>query len=125
MDILSMVYNTLIADPLIQDRAAGRIKYYEYPETEALGEGVHVIIDPLDVPVPRIFGDNRYLTYDILIQVETWSKTRNQTKEVADRIEAILWDNGFLQVGGIDEYDENVFRDARRYRKKIYRDEVI
>lgn len=125
MDVLSIIYNALMADEYIASQAAGKIKYYDFPEVTEIGENPHIIIEPVDVPLPRDFADNQYLTYDILINIETWSKNRILTKDIADRIEAILWDLGLVQNGGLDEYDSDVFRNARRYRGKIYRDAVI
>lgn len=90
-----------------------------------MDDGAHVIIEPLDVPTPQVFADNQYLKYEIFISIETWSKKRLKTKEIADRIEAILWDKGLAQVGGLDEYDEGIFRDARRYRGAWYRESFL
>ena len=122
MDALKIVYNAFISDEIISADAAGRIKYYELPENMAITEGVYIMIQPLDVPTPADFADNVYLKYDILLQIETWSKSRSLTKKIANRIEAVLWDLGLLQTGGLDEYDAEIFRDARRYRGKFYTD---
>ena len=68
------------------------------------------MIQPLDVPTPAEFGDDLYVKYEVLLQIETWSKSRSLTKNTADRIESILWDLGLLQTGGIDEFDAEIFR---------------
>jgi len=120
-----MIYQTIINDQDIATQAAGKIKYYEFPDSMTMDEGPYIIIEPLDVPIPIIFGDNKRLIHDSLFQVETWSKTRIVTREIAERIESLLWDAGFRQVGGIDEFDSDVFRDARRYRKSVYSDAFI
>lgn len=125
MDVLKIVYDALISDEIISADAAGRIKFYELPENMTITEGAYIMIQPLDVPTPADFGDDVYLKYDILLQIETWSKSRDLTKKIADRIESVLWDLGLLQTGGLDEYDSEVFRDARRYRGKWYRDEIL
>jgi hypothetical protein len=125
MDVLPIVYNALISDEIISAEAAGRIKYYELPENLPIAEGVYIMIQPLDVPTPAEFGDDLYLKYEVLLQIETWSKSRSSTKTIADRIEAVLWDLGLLQTGGLDEYDSEIFRDARRYRGKLYRNEIF
>lgn len=122
MDILKNIYDTLINDQEIADQASGNIKFYEFPDSMSLGDGPYIIIEPLDVPRPIIFGDNQRMIFDGLFQVETWSKKRDTTREAAERIESLLWSEGFRQVGGIDEFDSGVYRDARRYRKSIYSD---
>ena len=33
MDVLGMIYDALMADPSIKEKANGRIKFYEFPET--------------------------------------------------------------------------------------------
>lgn len=121
MDVCSLVYETLIQDSFVLDNAAGRIKYYKYPETGEVDEKVFIIIDPLDVPVPSDFGDNRWIAHDTLLQIEVWSKDRKLVKEVAERIQKMMWNfaAGFSQTGGRDEYDVGIFRDSRRYRGKI------
>ena len=125
MDVLESVFNTLIADQEIANQATGKIKYYEFPDSMTMDVGPYIIIDPLDVPIPNVFADDKRLMYNALFQVETWSKSRSLTREIAARIESLLWDAGFRQVGGLDEYDSGVFRDARRYRKTIYSDDFI
>jgi hypothetical protein len=125
MDILKTIYDVLISDQEIADQASGKIKFYEFPDSMAIEDGPYIIIEPLDVPIPIIFGDNERLIYDGLFQVESWSKTRDTTREIAERIESLLWRAGFSQVGGLNEYDSGVFRDARRYRKRTYSDAWI
>lgn len=103
----------------------GKIKFYEFPDSMTMDEGPYIVIEPLDIPTPTVFGDNQRLIYDSLLQVETWSKNRALTRETAEKVESILWDNGFRQVGGINEFDSGVFRDARRYRILSYSDDFI
>ncbi|SNT42349.1 hypothetical protein SAMN05444672_12236 [Bacillus sp. OK838] len=126
MDVLGMIYNALIADPYIKEKAAGRIKFYEFPETSSVTMAPNIIIDPLDVPLPKDFADDKWLTYDCLFQIEVWSKNRMVTNELSGRIRNVMWNFGFSQGTGVDEWDEDagVFRDARRYRGKLYRDDV-
>ena len=87
--------------------------------------GPYIIIEPMDIPLPRDFADDQYLKYDVFVAIETWSKNRGLTKHIADRIEFVLWEIGLVQTGGLDEYDEGIFRDVRRYRGKLYRDEIL
>lgn len=118
------IYNELIKDEYILEHAAGRIKFHKYPETKSIKE-THIIIDPLDVPKPDDFADNNWLTDDFLYQIDVFSKDDDICDEIAKRIQIIMWNNlNFVQVGGISQYDEDydLYRDARRYRGKSYRD---
>lgn len=125
MDMMTRIYNAMMDDNYIVEKAYGRIKYYEYPPTDNLTEP-HIIIDPLDTPTAADFADDTWLTDDYLYQIEVWSNNRLVTKGLADRIRMIMWDLGFRQSGGIDEWDKdyNIFRDARRYRGKAYRTDL-
>jgi hypothetical protein len=125
MDILKMIYDALIGDQEIADLAAGKIKFYEFPDSMKMDEGPYIIIEPLDVPTPSDFGDDLYLKYNVLISIETWSKNRSLTKSTSDKIESIMWDLGLVLSSGIDEFDEGVFRIAKRYRGRLYRAEII
>jgi hypothetical protein len=120
-----MIYDALIGDQEIADLATGKIKFYEFPDSMTLDDGPYIVIEPLDVPTPSDFGDDLYLKYEVLISIETWSKTRSLSKTVADKIEAIMWSLGLVVTSGLDEFDEGVFRIAKRYRGRLYRDEII
>ncbi|MEK4535627.1 DUF3168 domain-containing protein [Peribacillus sp. FSL K6-1552] len=125
MDVLGMIYNALIADSYIKEKAPGRIKYYEFPGTGDV-TAPYIIIDPLDVPLPKDFADDTWLTYDCLFQIEVWSKNRMATNELSGRIRNVMWNFGFSQGTGAGEWDEDtgIFRDARKYRGKLYRDDL-
>ncbi|MFF2287294.1 hypothetical protein [Peribacillus butanolivorans] len=125
MDVLGMIYNALIADLYIKEKASGRIKYYEFPGTGVV-TAPYIIIDPIDVPLPKEFADDTWLTYDCLFQIEVWSKNRMATNELSRYIRNVLWKLGFHQGTGVDEWDKDtgIFRDARRYRGKLYRDDL-
>lgn len=123
MDILEKVYESLLADPLIKEQANGRIKFYEYPETGEI-DNPHIVIDLLDAPTPTDYADGKWTKLDYLIQIDVRSKNRKITDSIADRIRAIMWGRfGFAQRSGPKEYDEGVFRDARRYRGTLYRED--
>ncbi|WP_336866390.1 tail completion protein gp17 [Peribacillus frigoritolerans] len=123
MDVLGMIYDALMADPSIKETANGRIKFYEFPETGEV-TAPFIIIDPLDVPLPQGFADDTWLTYDYLFQIDVWSKKRTTTRELSGKIRHVMWKLGFSQGSGVDEWDKGtgIFRDARRYRGKLYRD---
>lgn len=120
-----LIYDELMKDDYIVEQAAGRIKFYEYPETGDV-TGPYIVIDPLDVPMPSDFADNTYLTEDYIFQIDVWTKNRLTTKKLAKRIQDILWKMNFPNSGGgMDEYDKEseIYRDARRYRGKLYTEE--
>ncbi|MCM3030385.1 MULTISPECIES: hypothetical protein [unclassified Niallia] len=122
MDVLAKIYNALIADAFIAEQASRRIKYYEYPESGNVEEP-YIIIDPLDVPEPSDFADDTWLTYDCLYQIEVWTKNRTTTRQIGERVHQVLWKLGFRQNGGLSEYDSGIFREARRFRGKLYRED--
>ena len=125
MDFLATIYNTLVADEYIANTAKDRIKYYEFPETGDV-TAPFIIIDPLDVPLPKNFADNTWLTWDCLYQVEVWSKSRATTRDLSDQISKVLWQAGFSQGSGVDEWDKDtrIFRNARRYSGVFYRNDI-
>lgn len=122
MDVLAIIYNALIADEFIAKEAEDRIKYYEYPESGEV-EKPYIIIAPLDVPAPSDFADDTWLTFDCLYQIDVWTKNRTTTRQIGERIHQILWKLGLRQNGGLSEYDSGIFRDARRFRGKLYRED--
>lgn len=122
MDIEMIIYNALLMDPYIVEQASGRIKFYEYPESGNL-EAPFIIIDPIDIPKPADLADDTWLTYDCLYQIEIWTKDRSTTKTLGEKVHQVLWKLGFKQNGGLSEYDSGIFRDARRFRGKLYRED--
>lgn len=120
--VIYKIYDALRADPLIRDKVGNRIKFYEYPATGDV-TGPQIIIDPLDSPMAADFADNKFLTDDYLYQIEVWSKSMADTKAIANRIRIAMWHINFRQNGGgMDEWDKDtgIYRDARRYRGKVY-----
>lgn len=116
------IYNSLIKNEDINELVEDRIKFYEYPEVKDMKE-THIIIDPLDVPKPSDFADNKWLSEEYLLQIDVWSKDMNERDLIADKIRLIMWEKlNFKQRDGIDEWDKefDIFRDARRYRGKKY-----
>lgn len=126
-DALNVIYVAMMDDPLIKQEAGGRIKYYEYPDTASVSEP-YVVIDPLDSPMPAEYGDDTWLMNDFIVQIDVWSKDRKRTRQVSSKIQQVLWDVGFKQYGGgADEWDKEtgIYREARRYRARIYRNDII
>ncbi|WP_182200092.1 DUF3168 domain-containing protein [Paraliobacillus salinarum] len=123
MDILDMIYDALIADDYINTNAAGCIKFYEYPETGDM-TGAYIVIDPMDTPTTIVFADDTWTRLDFLLQIDVWSKDRKLTDKLADKVRDLIWEHfGFRQTAGPKEYDKGVFRDARRYRGSLYRED--
>lgn len=126
MDIMMKVYDALMADPYINQHAAGRIKFYEYPATASVTQPF-IIIDPLGPPLDTDFADDDPLAEEYMYQVDVWTKKRNETKELARRVKQALRKSGFYYyAGGVDEYDSDtkIYRDARRFRTKVYSEDI-
>lgn len=125
MDMMTVIYNTLLADEYIKGQASGRIKFYEYPSSGGI-TGPSIVIDPLGPPQSADYGDNEPITDDYLYQIDVWTKNRLVTKELSSRVQKAMRSIGFgYFAGGVDEYDKDtgIYRDARRYRGKAYTEE--
>ncbi|GLO64749.1 MULTISPECIES: DUF3168 domain-containing protein [Bacteria] len=125
MDIMNLVYETLIADPFIYEQAGkeDRIKSYEYPKSADV-DNPFIVIDPIDVPTPSDFADDTWIKFDCLIQIDVWTRDRKKSIAIANKIRDVMWNEfGFNQNSGPQEFDNVVFRDARRYRGKLYRED--
>ena len=111
------IYYKLIEDDLINEKVGNRIKFYEYPETEDVS-GAYIVIDPIAPARPVKNADNKRIVYEYFYQIDVWSKSINDTKNVMKSISDVLWNIGFVENGsGIDEYDEEtgIFRQAKRF----------
>lgn len=123
MDILTIVYNHLIADKYIHEQALERIKYYEYPETGEVDKPF-IVIDPLDDGDPVDFADNTWTKLDFLIQIDVWTPNRLITLNLGNKIRDLMWEKlGFRQIKGPNDHDQGVFRKAARYRGTLYRED--
>ena len=61
------------------------IKFFDYPNAQEI-KNIAVVIDPLDTPKPRNFGDNDNLTYEYLYQIDVFrSEERRVGKECRSR----------------------------------------
>lgn len=122
--MLDKIYDALVADEYIKELTLGRIKFYEYPATGEVDKP-YIVIDPLDVPLPKDYADDTWMTDDYLIQIDVWTKDRKTRDKLALRIRHVMWNIGFHQGAGTDEWDKdfNIYRDARQYRGKAYRDD--
>lgn len=126
MDIMMKLYDVLMADEYINQQAAGRIKFFEYPATASVTQPF-IIIDSLGPPLDTDYADDNPLAEEYMYQVDVWTKNRNTTKELARRVKQALRKNGFYYyAGGVDEYDQatKIYRDARRFRIKVYSEDI-
>ncbi|WP_226677200.1 hypothetical protein [Mesobacillus jeotgali] len=126
MDVLDEIYQALKADPFISEQVQGRFKFYEYPATGDLS-GPVVVMEEAGPPLPGDFADNKWLTEDYFVHVEVWVQGaggRTKRDAIAKRIQNVIWEKfGFPLVSGMKpEWDKetNTYRDARRYRGKVY-----
>ncbi|MED3976773.1 hypothetical protein [Priestia megaterium] len=121
--MLYKVYDALNTSDLIKEKVGKQIKFYKYPSTDNM-QGVYIVIDPIDVPKPGDYADNKWLTDEYFYQIEVWSMNLFDTQAVAKEVRNIMWNQlGFAQlIPGLDEFDEDtgIYRDARRYRGKEY-----
>lgn len=122
MDVLTVIYDALIADPYIKEQAFKRIKFYEYPATGEV-TAPYIVIDPLSPPLSQVYGDDQPIAESYIYQIDVWTQNRKTTKEIAKRVSTIMWAMGFRYfAGAVDEYDKQtgIYRDARRYRNVLY-----
>ncbi|AJI22005.1 hypothetical protein H8R29_11355 [Priestia megaterium] len=121
--MLYKVYDVLNTSDLIKEKVGKQIKFYKYPSTDNM-QGVYIVIDPIDVPKPGDYADNKWLTDEYFYQIEVWSMNLFDTQAVAKEVRNVMWNElGFAQlIPGLDEFDEDtgIYRDARRYRGKEY-----
>ena len=47
----------------------------------------YIIIDPLQPPMPDDYADNDWLTEEHLIQIDIWSKSREEKDKLGERIQ--------------------------------------
>ena len=130
MDALETVYNVLKADSMINTEVGNRIKYYDYPAT---GDnfGPTIVLEEVDAPRPDDYADNQWLTDDFYVHIEVWVKGNGGRKKrdaIAYRIRQLMWDKlGFHHESSMKpewDKDTNTYRDARRYRGKVYRNDL-
>lgn len=121
--MLWKINDALKSDPLISEKVETRIKFYEYPENGDIS-GPCIVIEPIAPPKPSDFADNQWIKEDYLYQIEVWSNHLSDTQSIAKQIQKVMWEEfGFTATGaGVDEWDKdfNIYRDARRYRGKVY-----
>lgn len=128
-DILDIAWNILKEDEQVvsyvdSDIDGLRIKYFTYPETADM-QGSWIILEPIINALPSNLSDRTWVTYDFLLHVEVWSRKREDNIKLANRIRDLLWDKlGFKQNDSTDEFDLEIYRDARRYEGQLHRSDL-
>lgn len=129
-DGLWLVYNLLKDDAVINEYCYStkdddlRIKFFEYPEIADMS-GNYVVLESIINELPSTYADSTWVSYEYLLHVEVWSRNREENRIVAKRIRDLLWQQyKFKQNDSIDEYDEGIFRDARRFTGKLHRSDL-
>lgn len=128
-DGLMLAYNILKDDEVIRqyldsERDGLRLKFYKYPETADVS-GPYVVLESIINGFPSNFSDDTWVSYDYLIHIEVWSKSREDTINLANRIRDLLWKNlKFKQNDSTEERDAGIYRDARRYEGILHRSDL-
>lgn len=128
-DILDIVWKILKEDEEVRgyvdsDTDGLRIKYFTYPETADM-EGAWVVLESIINALPSGYSDDTWVTFDYLLHVEVWSRKREDSLKLSNRIRDLLWDKlGFKQNDSVDEFDIGIYRDARRYEGVLHRSDL-
>src|SRR5699024_683358 len=128
-DILDKVYKIIKDDEVVRSYVESetdglRIKYFEYPETADMS-GSWIVLESIVNALPSGFSDDTWVSYDYLIHIEVWLIKLKDNVILANRIRDLLWDKlKFKQNESIDEYDLEIYRDARRYEGQLHRNDL-
>lgn len=128
-DGLQMIYDLLIADDFIKQYCYSeeddfRIKFFEYPETANMRDN-WIVLESIVNEMPVYYSDETWVAYDYLLHVEVWSRNRIENRLVANYIRDLLWKKlKFKQNDDIDEHDDGIYRDARRFIGTLHRSDL-
>lgn len=130
-DILLIMHDILKDDPVIveyctseNDKNELNIKFYEYPPTGDMS-GNWIVLEPIINGLPSGYSDETWVTLDYLFHVEVWSRNYEENKLLAKRIRDLIWEKlKFKQNDNTDEYDLEIYRDARRYEGVLHRNDL-
>lgn len=127
VDGLWLIYDVLSQDETIREYCYSerdddlKIKFYEYPETADM-RGNWVVLEPILNEYPSSYADSTWVTYDYLIHIEVWSRSKSENELLANHIRDLLWEAyRFKQADDHEEFDLGIYRDARRYKGKLHR----
>src|SRR5699024_7365430 len=95
-DILKIIEGILKKDETVSEYLSSetdgfKLKFFEYPETADM-EGSHVVLESIINGLPSNMSDDTWVTYDYLVHIEVWSRSREDNLFLADRIRDLLWE---------------------------------
>lgn len=119
--MLKTLQKYLLINATVAQYCTGRIRAYHYDET-ADTSGPYILITPLAAPQPSTYASDVSLTTEYLYQIDVRGPQYDVVKLIQEEIRKTMWDIGFRQQDGIDEYDHEIkiYMDARRYRGNPY-----
>ncbi|EHY92687.1 hypothetical protein SSME_10100 [Staphylococcus saprophyticus subsp. saprophyticus KACC 16562] len=125
-DMLKTLQKYLLKNATIAHHCTGRIRAYHYDET-ADTSGTYILISPLIAPQPSTYASDTNLSTEYLYQIDVRGPNYDQVKLIQEEIRRTLWQIGFRQQDGIDQYDHDIkiYLDARRYRGNPYTTEEL
>lgn len=125
-DMLKTLQKYLLKNATIAHHCTGRIRAYYYDET-ADTSGTYILISPLIAPQPSTYASDTNLSTEYLYQIDVRGPNYDQVKLIQEEIRKTLWQIGFRQQDGIDQYDHDIkiYLDARRYRGNPYTTEEL
>ncbi|OAO08671.1 hypothetical protein A4A82_10225 [Staphylococcus cohnii] len=120
-DMLKTLQKHLLKNATIAQHCTGRIRAYHYDET-ADTPGPYILISPLIAPQPSTYASDTNLSTEYLYQIDVRGPNYDVVKLLQEEIRNTLWQIGFRQQDGIDQYDHEIkiYLDARRYRGNPY-----
>lgn len=119
--MLKTLQKYLLKNATIAQHCKGSIRAYHYDET-ADTSGTYILISPLIAPQPSTYASDTNLTTEYLYQLDVRGPDYDLVKLIQEEIRKTLWEIGFRQQDGIDQYDHDIqlYLDARRYRGNPY-----
>lgn len=119
--MLKTLQKHLLKNATISQHCTGRIRAYHYDET-ADTSGPYILISPLIAPQPSTYASDTNLSTEYLYQIDVRGPNYDVVKLLQEEIRNTLWQIGFRQQDGIDQYDHEIkiYLDARRYRGNPY-----
>lgn len=131
IDLLEEIYQVLKNDDLIKKHVNVKSHItFNYPEVEKIDEP-RIVLDEVDDPLPREYGDNDNLALSYLVQVDVYTKVKPRVNarklrdELSYHISRLLKDQLNLTntSNAKPEYDDEfrLYRSSRRYEGTFYR----
>ena len=120
-DMLKTLKKYLLKNATIAQHCTGRVRAYHYDET-ADNSGPYILISPLIAPQPSTYASDTNLSTEYLYQIDVRGPNYDVVKLLQEEIRLTLWQIGFKQIDGTDQYDHEIkiYMDARRYRGNPY-----